>query len=97
MTLSTFSDKELTALETLAREKEMSQGAVLRQALRMYQLIHERTKAGETFSFSGDARRAAEFKGVDLEELLTRAQDRLKSVTPPKRSFWYELREWWGY
>jgi len=55
--------KEAAALKELAADKDMSESAVMRQALRMYQLIHERQKQGETFSFSGDAQRAKEFAG----------------------------------
>lgn len=60
-----LSDKESAALRALAAEQGMSETAVMRQALRHYQLVHERMKAGETFSFSGDAGRAAEFIGLD--------------------------------
>lgn len=56
--------KETAALAELARQKDMSEAAVMRQALRLYQLVHERMKAGESFSFSGDAARAAEFAGL---------------------------------
>ena len=60
-----LNDKETAALAELAKEKDMSEAAVMRQSLRLYQLVHERMKAGETFSFSGDAARAAEFAGPD--------------------------------
>lgn len=56
--------KESAALATLSKETDMSEAAVMRQALRFYQMVHERQKAGETFSFSGDAERAREFAGL---------------------------------
>jgi hypothetical protein len=59
-----FDTKETEVLKALARDKEMSEVAVARQALRLYQLVHERLKAGETFSFSGDDKRAREFAGL---------------------------------
>ena len=59
-----FDAKETEALKALAKDKGMSEVAVARQALRLYQLVHERLKAGETFSFSGDGERAREFAGV---------------------------------
>ena len=68
MTLD-LSEKETVALATLAVEKEMSEAAVMRQALRLYQLVHERMKAGETFVFSGDAERAREFAGLAEPEV----------------------------
>src|SRR5690606_23235705 len=42
MTLN-LPEPEMTALDTLATEKDMSKTAVLRQALRMYQRVHVRT------------------------------------------------------
>lgn len=58
--------REMDVLEQLALHHDMSKTAVVRQALRMYQLIHERLQAGETFSFSGDQGRVAIFVGVGL-------------------------------
>lgn len=62
-----LSEKEIAAAAALAKEKGMSEAAVMRQALRLYQMVHDRLKAGETFSFSGDAARAAEFVGREPE------------------------------
>ena len=47
MTLN-LSVEEMTALEELASEKELSKTGVIRQALRLYQLIHERTQNAGT-------------------------------------------------
>ena len=35
----------------------------MRQALRLYQLVHERLRAGEKMSFTGDQQRIVEFIG----------------------------------
>lgn len=53
------------ALRRLSQETEMSESAVMRQALRLYQLNQSRVKAGETLSWSGDAERAAQFAGTE--------------------------------
>jgi predicted transcriptional regulator len=53
MTLN-LSVEEMTALEELASEKELSKTGVIRQALRLYQLIHERTAAGEKLVFEDE-------------------------------------------
>lgn len=52
-----LSPREMAVVEQLCREQDLSKTMVMRQALRLYQLIHERMKAGETFSFSGDVTR----------------------------------------
>ena len=71
-----LSDREEEALGVLCKEQGMTCWTVLRQSLRLYQLVHERLKAGETFSFSGDAQRAKEFAGLadisklDLDHIL---------------------------
>ena len=59
-----LSDKEYKVLNSLSNEGGLSNTAVLRQALRMYQYLHERAKAGETFHLSGDKARAVEFVGI---------------------------------
>lgn len=61
-----FSDRETAVVEQLAAAQDLSKAAVLRQALRLYQLVHERLKAGETMSFSGDKERIAQFIGTDV-------------------------------
>lgn len=53
MTLN-LSAEEMAALEELASEKELSKTGVIRQALRLYQLIHERTAAGEKLVFEDE-------------------------------------------
>ena len=62
MTLN-LTQREMDALDALAIDHELSKSALMRQALRLYQLIHERIKAGETMSFSGDQERIALFIG----------------------------------
>lgn len=62
MTLN-LPSREMRALERLCAEQDMNKTAVMRAALRLYQLIHIRLKSGETMSFSGDAARTVEFIG----------------------------------
>lgn len=59
-------DREAQVLSDLADHHDMSKTAVLRQALRLYQLVHHRLQSGETLSFSGDQQRLVEFVGVGL-------------------------------
>jgi predicted transcriptional regulator len=66
-----ISDPEMAVIDRLAAEHDMSKTAVLRQAIRFYQLMHDRLKAGETFHFSGDQQRAMEFIGVGLGQDLS--------------------------
>ena len=63
MTLN-LAEKEMAVLEAMAAEKEMSKTAIMRQALRLYQLVDTRIKAGERMMFSGDDQRMVEFIGL---------------------------------
>lgn len=65
MTLN-MPEREMRALEQLAAHHEMSKTAVMRQALRLYQLVHVRLQNGETFCFSGDEGRPAMIAAVGL-------------------------------
>lgn len=65
MTLN-MPQREMDALERIADHHQMSKTAVMRQALRLYQLIHIRLQAGETLSFSGDADRPTMIAAVGL-------------------------------
>lgn len=67
MTLN-LTPKEMAVVEQLATDADLSKTALIRQALRLYQLIHERLRAGETMSFSGDKERTALFVGIGLGE-----------------------------
>lgn len=62
MTLN-LSAREMAVVDELAASHELSKTAVIRQALRLYQLVHIRVMAGETMSFSGDQQRIVEFIG----------------------------------
>lgn len=53
MTLN-LTDAEMDALERLSTEKDMSKTAVLRQALRLYQVITVRMQSGEKFFFEDE-------------------------------------------
>ena len=46
-----LSDKEASVLHGLSGEQELSQQQVLRQALRLYQHVHNRLKQGEKMAF----------------------------------------------
>jgi len=48
------SEMESRVLKQMAEEQDMSQTAVLRQALRLYQMVHERTKQGQQLAFTKD-------------------------------------------
>lgn len=54
MTLN-LTDAEMTVLEELARKKDLSKTAVIRQALRMYQLVDIRLERGEKMFFEDEA------------------------------------------
>ncbi len=58
-----LTDDEHAAIERLMEEQELSRPQIFRCALRSYQADHERRKAGETVTWSGDAQRARDFAG----------------------------------
>jgi predicted transcriptional regulator len=53
MTLN-LTDAEMRALEELSKLKDLSKTAVIRQALRLYQLIEARIAQGEKLFFEDD-------------------------------------------
>lgn len=53
MTLN-LTEAEMAVLETLCVEKDLSKTAVLRQALRLYQLVNARLKGGEKLFFEDE-------------------------------------------
>ena len=66
MTLN-MSAREMAALTELAEWHDLSKTQVMRQALRLYQLVHVRIRAGERMFFSGDEMRAIEFVGLGFD------------------------------
>jgi predicted transcriptional regulator len=48
--------READVLEELAAEQNMSKTAVMRQALRLYQMVHVRAKKGEQLAFTKDGK-----------------------------------------
>jgi len=68
MTLN-LSPVEMRAVEGMAADAELSKTALIRQALRVYQLVTSRIKAGETLTFSGDKERVALFVGPGFNAL----------------------------
>lgn len=65
MTLN-LTNAEMGVLESFAEEFGMSKTAVMRSALRLYQLVQHRLKNGETMTWSGDHKRLVEFVGPDF-------------------------------
>ena len=59
MTLN-LTDAEMNALEALAQSKELSKTAVLRQALRLYQLVDVRLARGEKLIFEDEPGKKSE-------------------------------------
>lgn len=72
MTLN-LSAREMAVVEEMAERQELSKTAVIRQALRLYQLVDQRLRAGETMTFSGDKERIAMFIGPGFGEPAGRA------------------------
>ena len=56
MTLN-LTEGEMEALDGLARRKELSKTAVIRQALRLYQLVDTRVAQGEKLFFEDELQR----------------------------------------
>lgn len=67
MTLN-LSAREMEVVEQIAADCDMSKTAVIRSALRLYQMIQARIKAGETMTFSGDRERVALFIGPGFDQ-----------------------------
>lgn len=60
MTLN-LTPREMEVLEGLAKKKELNKTAVLRQALRLYQVVEEKLSRGERLFFEDDvAKKKAE-------------------------------------
>lgn len=59
MTLN-LSDAEMAALEELSQKKDLSKTAVIRQALRLYQMVDARIERGEKLFFEDDDKAKAE-------------------------------------
>lgn len=53
MTLN-LTDAEMAALEELAERKELSKTAVIRQAIRLYQMLDQRMSRGEKLFFEDE-------------------------------------------
>lgn len=62
MTLN-LSEREMAAVDRLAKEQELTKTALIRAALRLYETVNSRIRAGETMTFSGDKERIALFVG----------------------------------
>lgn len=62
MTLN-LSPQEMQVISDLAKQKDLSKTAIIRQAIRLYQLVDVRLSSGETMSFSGDKAKYASVIG----------------------------------
>lgn len=56
MTLN-LTDAEMSALEELCVKKELSKTALLRQALRLYQMVENRLEKGEKLFFEDEQKK----------------------------------------
>lgn len=56
MTLN-LTEAEMLALDSLSAQKDLSKTAVIRQALRLYQLLDTRLSKGEKLFFEDEAKR----------------------------------------
>lgn len=74
-----WTEKERAALDWLMADRQLSERAVIRQALAHYQDICVKINAGETCRWSGDAQRARDFAG-DLAT-PTQAPDGVDDLT----------------
>jgi predicted transcriptional regulator len=59
MTLN-LTDAEMAALEELCQKKDLSKTALLRQALRLYQMVDVRLEQGEKLFFEDKSKAKAE-------------------------------------
>ena len=57
MTLN-LTDAEMTVLEELCARKDLSKTALLRQALRLYQVVDTRLQKGEKLIFEDEAKQS---------------------------------------
>lgn len=59
--------EEMAVVDQMAAKHDMSKTAIVRQALRLYQLVNHRLANGETMHFSGDQERTALFLGIGFD------------------------------
>jgi len=75
---------EIEAVEALSAKRDLSPDGVVRQALRLYQMVDRRLDEGETFTFSGDGPRARAFyPGPDLVAQMEDAPQGELALLPP--------------
>ena len=63
MTLN-LTDQEMRVLDELSARKDVSKTALLRQALRLYQMVETRLSRGETLFFEDEEKKKAELMVV---------------------------------
>lgn len=85
---------EVERVEKMMETQGLSFSALVRQALRLYDVHLARLEAGETMTWSGDAKRQAEFAGTQAEEpvpegmaVVYELAQRLHKVQSPFKSW----------
>jgi hypothetical protein len=63
MTLN-LTDQEMRVLEEISTQKDLSKTALLRQALRLYQIVDNRLARGEKLFFEDEEKKKAELMVV---------------------------------
>lgn len=69
-----LTDAEGEQVEKLAEAHQLSNGQLLKQALRLYAEFDAKIAAGETFSWSGDKQRARELAGPAFSTALAEGE-----------------------
>src|SRR3954452_2970495 len=82
MTLN-LTEREMQILEELSRKKELSKTAVVRQALRLYQVIDARLSDGEKLFFE-DERSQRRSEVMVLYDLLSFSRPAAALPPPPR-------------
>ncbi len=64
-------ETEFRAIRNMMKKQNLSEQALIRQSLRLYNEHLNRLENGETVHYSGDAERARAFAGGDLDGVAT--------------------------
>ena len=83
MTLN-LTDAEMNALEELSARKDLSKTAVLRQALRLYQVVDARIERGEKLFFEDEAKKEKAAKEKAEFEAVAERIRGLRFIAPRK-------------
>ena len=69
MTLN-LTDQEMSVLDQLSVQKDLSKTALIRQALRLYQLVDARITRGEKLFFEDQDKQKAEFIARGVQNVM---------------------------